>query len=64
MVAVVAAASAKSVGSALNRQVTEAAGSYAWALHLQAGMARGGVRSAAPAVWEAAAGAPLDRAVE
>ena len=47
---------AKSLGSGLHRQVTEPSGSFVWALRPAAGMAAGVVRSAAPAVLQAAAG--------
>ena len=58
------AAFAEAVGLVLHRQVTGAAGSFAWALHPRAGTAAGTVGSAAPAVWEAAADVSPDRGVE
>jgi len=64
MVAVVAAASAKSVGSATNPQVTAGERSCGWPLRLRVGRGRECVQSAAPGVREAAADGPPGRAVE
>src|SRR5262245_50111694 len=59
-----AAASAGSVGSAAHPPATEAARSFGSAPCPRAGTARGAVRPAAAAVWEAVACATQGRAVE